>query len=70
MGPARGGGRDSIPSMLAAAADRFGESSAVIDGETRCTYRELLEESRRFGAALRRGRRLPAGSDHRNRAVQ
>ena len=52
MGPARGGGRDSIPSMLAAAADRFGESSAVIDGETRFTYRELLEESRRFGAAL------------------
>ncbi|HEY1465798.1 MAG TPA: FadD3 family acyl-CoA ligase [Acidimicrobiales bacterium] len=52
MGPARGGGRDTIPSMLAAAADRFGASSAVIDGDTRFTYVELLEESRRFGAAL------------------
>ena len=52
MSPARGGGRDTLPSMLAAAADRFGESPAIIDGETRFTYAELLEESRRFGAAL------------------
>ena len=52
MSPAHGGGRDSLPSMLAAAADRFGESPAIIDGETRFTYTELLEESRRFGAAL------------------
>ena len=38
--------------MLAATADRYGEHAAVIDGETRFTYAELLEESRRFGAAL------------------
>jgi acyl-CoA synthetase (AMP-forming)/AMP-acid ligase II len=38
--------------MLATTADRYGEIPAVIDGETRLTYAELLEESRRFGAAL------------------
>lgn len=52
MDPARGGGRDSIPSMLATTAGRFGDSPAVIDGETRLTYGELLEASRRFGASL------------------
>jgi HIP---CoA ligase len=52
MSPARSGGADSIPSMIANAAEQFGESPAVIDGETRLSYGEVLEESRRFGAAL------------------
>ncbi|HEX4218895.1 MAG TPA: FadD3 family acyl-CoA ligase [Acidimicrobiales bacterium] len=38
--------------MLAATADRSASSPAVIDGETRLSYGELLEEARRFGAAL------------------
>ena len=38
--------------MTAAAADRFGERLAVVDGDTRLTYGELLDEARCFGAAL------------------
>ena len=64
MSPARGGGRDSIPSMLATAAERFGDRPAVIDGETRFTYGELLEESRRFGAAL-----VASGIEQRDRVA-
>ncbi len=52
MGPARSSGGDSIASMTATAADRFGEGPAIIDGETRLSYGEVVEESRRFGAAL------------------
>ena len=43
---------ESIPAMTAAAADRFGDGLAVVDGDTRLTYAELVAEARRFGAAL------------------
>ncbi|HET6953828.1 MAG TPA: AMP-binding protein, partial [Acidimicrobiales bacterium] len=45
-------GWPSIPAMTAAAAARFGERVAVVDGSTRFTYAELFEEARSFGAAL------------------
>ena len=47
-----GSGWDSIPAMTAAAADRFGDRLAVIDGDERLTYAELLHEARTFGAGL------------------
>ncbi len=42
----------SIPSMTAAAAERFGERTAVVDGAVRLSYAELFEEARTFAAAL------------------
>ena len=42
----------SIPAMTAAAADRFGDGLAVIDGDTCFTYTELLARSRELAAAL------------------
>jgi acyl-CoA synthetase (AMP-forming)/AMP-acid ligase II len=42
----------SIPAMTAAAAERFGEHPAVVDGDTRLTYTELQDTARDFGAAL------------------
>jgi acyl-CoA synthetase (AMP-forming)/AMP-acid ligase II len=42
----------TIPALTAAAADRFGDGLAVVDGEARLTYAELFEEARTFGAAL------------------
>jgi HIP---CoA ligase len=50
--PARGSGWDSIPSMIAASGERFGDRPAIIDGDTRLSYAELVDESQRFGAAL------------------
>jgi HIP---CoA ligase len=47
-----GGGWDSIPAMAAATAARFGDRLAVVDGDTRLTYGELIDEANRFGAAL------------------
>ena len=38
--------------MTAAAADRFGDRLAVLDGDERLTYAELLHEARTFGAGL------------------
>ncbi len=42
----------TIPALAAATADRFGERLAIVDGETRLTYAELIDHARRFGAAL------------------
>ncbi|HEY8527563.1 MAG TPA: FadD3 family acyl-CoA ligase [Acidimicrobiales bacterium] len=42
----------SIPAMAAAAAERFGDRPAVVDGETRLSYAELADAARTFGAAL------------------
>jgi acyl-CoA synthetase (AMP-forming)/AMP-acid ligase II len=42
----------TIPSLLDAAAERFGDLVAVVDGDTRLTYAELREAARAFGAAL------------------
>ena len=38
--------------MVAAAAERFGSRPAIIDGTTPLTYDELVDQARRFGAAL------------------
>jgi acyl-CoA synthetase (AMP-forming)/AMP-acid ligase II len=46
------GRQGSIPSMVAGTAGRFGSRPAIIDGPTTLTYDELVDESRRFGAAL------------------
>ena len=42
----------TIPAMAALAADRFGDRLAVVDGDTRLPYADLVAEGRRFGAAL------------------
>ena len=45
-------GWQSIPAMAAAAAERFGDRAAVVDGDTRLSYAALDDRSRTFGAAL------------------
>ena len=42
---------DSIPAMTASAA-QFGDQLAVIDGDSRLTYGDLIDAARQFGAAL------------------
>jgi acyl-CoA synthetase (AMP-forming)/AMP-acid ligase II len=42
----------TIPSLTEAAAERFGDLVAVVDGGTELTYAGLLEAAREFGAAL------------------
>ena len=43
---------DTIPALTAAAASRFGGGRAVVDGSSRLTWDELVEEARAFGAGL------------------
>jgi HIP---CoA ligase len=50
-GDARSGG-ETIPGLTAAAAERFGDQPAVVDGDIRLSYAELFEEARTFGAAF------------------
>jgi HIP---CoA ligase len=47
-----GGTWPSVPAMLDAAAERFGERPAIEDGPSRLTFSELLDAARTFGAAL------------------
>jgi len=42
----------TIPAAAARAAERFGDRLAIVDGDTQLSYAELLEEARRFGAAV------------------
>ncbi|HVJ95564.1 MAG TPA: FadD3 family acyl-CoA ligase [Acidimicrobiia bacterium] len=42
----------TIPKLAADAAQRFDTSVAIVDGETRLTFAELLDRARSFGAAL------------------
>ena len=42
----------TIPAAAASAAERFGDRLAIVDGDTRLSYAELLDEARRFGGAL------------------
>ena len=42
----------TIPAAAARAAEQFGDVPAVVDGDTRLTYRELHDQSRAFAAAL------------------
>jgi acyl-CoA synthetase (AMP-forming)/AMP-acid ligase II len=43
---------NTIPQLVRAAADRFADREAVVDGPVRWTYRRLAEEVDRFGRAL------------------
>jgi len=43
---------ETIPALIAAAEERFGDRPALVDGELRLSYAELIERSRTFGAAL------------------
>lgn len=47
-----GADRATIPALTAAAAERAGDQVALVDGDTRLTWSELLEAARTFGAAL------------------
>jgi acyl-CoA synthetase (AMP-forming)/AMP-acid ligase II len=42
----------TIPALTAAAAERFGDLVAVVDGDVELTYAQLLDEARTFGAGL------------------
>jgi acyl-CoA synthetase (AMP-forming)/AMP-acid ligase II len=42
----------TIPRLIAGAADRHGDRLAIVDGGTPLTYGDLLDASRSFGAAL------------------
>jgi HIP---CoA ligase len=42
----------SLADLVDKAAERFGERTAIVDGDTRQTYQELVAASREFGAAL------------------
>ena len=52
MSLASDGARETIPDLIAAAADRFGDQLAIVDGGTQFSYAELFEQARTFGAAL------------------
>jgi HIP---CoA ligase len=52
MGATDGGGRQTIPAVAAAAAQRNGAQVAVVEGDHRLTYAELLEQARAFAAGL------------------
>jgi len=49
---ARSRGRDTVPAIIASTVERFGDRTAVVEGGTTLSYRELVDRSRRFGAAL------------------
>jgi acyl-CoA synthetase (AMP-forming)/AMP-acid ligase II len=42
----------TLAATIAAAGERFGDAPAVIDGDTRWSYAELVTQARTFGAAL------------------
>jgi len=42
----------TVPGAAATAAERFGDSIAIADGDHRLTYAELVDQARRFGAAV------------------
>lgn len=42
----------TIPAALAAAAAGFGDQEAVVDGDVRLTYADLLDRANQFGAAV------------------
>ena len=49
---ARSRGRDTVPTIIASTAERFGDRTADVEGGTTLSYRELVDRSRQFGAAL------------------
>src|SRR5256885_6102304 len=60
----------SIPAMAVDAAARFGDADAVVDGERRFSFRDLVADARRvsaalIGAGLERGERAAGWSPNR-----
>jgi acyl-CoA synthetase (AMP-forming)/AMP-acid ligase II len=53
---------DTIPALTARAEERFGDDVAVVDGDIRSTYAELLDQAQAFGSAL-----AAAGVEHGDR---
>jgi acyl-CoA synthetase (AMP-forming)/AMP-acid ligase II len=49
---ARSRERVTVPRMIASTAERFGDRTAVVEDGERLDYRELVDRSRQFGAAL------------------
>ncbi len=49
---ARSRERATVPRIIASTAERFGDRTAVVEDGRRLTYRELVDRSRQFGAAL------------------
>jgi len=49
---ARPGERATVPEIVASTVERFGGRTAVVDDGRRLSYRELVDRSRHFGAAL------------------
>ena len=49
---ARSRERATVPRIIASTAERFGDRTAVVEDGQRLTYRELVDRSRQFGAAL------------------
>ncbi|MGA2835547.1 MAG: FadD3 family acyl-CoA ligase [Acidimicrobiales bacterium] len=49
---ARTGERHTVPQAVASTVERSGDRTAVVEDGTRLSYRELVERSRLFGAAL------------------
>ncbi len=45
-------GHQSVAAMLAATVDRFGSRLALVDGPRRCTWDELMDDTRQRAAAL------------------
>jgi acyl-CoA synthetase (AMP-forming)/AMP-acid ligase II len=52
MNDAVGGSSSTIPAILARAADRYGDRTAIEDGRIRLTWAELAAAARTFSAAL------------------
>jgi HIP---CoA ligase len=48
----------TIPGLAAAAAERFGDRTAVVDGDVSLTYGELLDAARRFAGGIAPGSRV------------
>lgn len=51
-GAARGISWETIPQMVASSADRFGDAEAIVDGDLRLSYTELVERVRRAAGAF------------------
>jgi HIP---CoA ligase len=50
--PSEHAGWPTIPAMTAAAAGRFGDVTAVVDGDIELSYRDVVDTARTFAAAL------------------
>jgi HIP---CoA ligase len=54
----------TISALARAAADRFGDTPAIVDGDNRLSFAQLYEAARRFAAAL-----MASGIEHEDRVA-